>query len=68
MGSQQGYIEINGTSLYYEFSGNPNGEPLVMLHGGLGSQHDLLPPPPISCAGLSLDQHRLSGSWQVSSR
>ncbi|QMV16862.1 alpha/beta fold hydrolase [Vibrio spartinae] len=40
---QCSYIEINGAALYYELSGNPNGEPLVMLHGGLGSQHDLLP-------------------------
>ncbi|WNJ97757.1 alpha/beta hydrolase [Vibrio ruber] len=56
MSSQYGYIEINGASLYYELSGNPNGEPLVMLHGGLGSQHDLLPIHPY----LAPDYHLIS--------
>ncbi|SHE60360.1 hypothetical protein SAMN02745781_00568 [Vibrio gazogenes DSM 21264] len=31
MTSQGDYIEINGTSLYYELSGNSDGEPLVII-------------------------------------
>jgi len=34
------YIKVKGSSVYYEESGNPDGEPLVMLHGGLGSIRD----------------------------
>ena len=30
-----GYAPVNGLKLYYEVHGN--GEPLVLLHGGLGS-------------------------------
>ncbi|WP_445366210.1 alpha/beta fold hydrolase [Microbulbifer sp. ANSA001] len=40
---KSGYIEICGSPIFYELSGNPNGEPLLMLHGGLGSGKDLAP-------------------------
>ena len=40
---KDGYINVSGSSIYYELSGNPNGEPLLMLHGGLGSIGDLAP-------------------------
>jgi pimeloyl-ACP methyl ester carboxylesterase len=33
--AKSGYAEINGLKYYYEISGN--GEPLLVLHGGLGS-------------------------------
>lgn len=33
--SQQGYIPVNGIKMYYEIHGA--GEPLLLLHGGLGS-------------------------------
>ena len=41
---KHGYAPVNGLRLYYEIHGA--GEPLVLLHGGLGSTHmfgDLLP-------------------------
>jgi pimeloyl-ACP methyl ester carboxylesterase len=34
-GTKTGYVESNGVNYYYEVSGK--GEPLLMLHGGLGS-------------------------------
>ncbi len=34
---QDGYLDINGTSLYYKTMGN--GEPIVVLHGGPGFDH-----------------------------
>ena len=37
------YIEVNGSKLYFEISGNLEGEPLLMLHGGLGSMNELKP-------------------------
>ena len=40
-----GYAPVNGLQLYYEIQGA--GEPLILLHGGLGSTEmfrDLLPP------------------------
>jgi pimeloyl-ACP methyl ester carboxylesterase len=33
--SKQGYAPVNGIKMYYEISGT--GEPLLLLHGGLGS-------------------------------
>ena len=30
-----GYVKVNGLKYYYEISGQ--GEPLLLLHGGLGS-------------------------------
>lgn len=32
---ETGYAPVNGLSLYYEIHGA--GEPLILLHGGLGS-------------------------------
>ncbi|HEY0610251.1 MAG TPA: alpha/beta hydrolase, partial [Chitinophaga sp.] len=32
---KKGYAPVNGLQLYYEIYGN--GEPLVLLHGGLGA-------------------------------
>ncbi|WP_429037321.1 alpha/beta fold hydrolase [Aeromonas veronii] len=43
MNNKSGYIGVNGGELYYELSGNPDGEPLLMLHGGLGSLNELMP-------------------------
>ncbi|WP_299142884.1 alpha/beta fold hydrolase [uncultured Vibrio sp.] len=37
------YISTNGSDIYYEISGNPDGKPLLMLHGGLGSLNELTP-------------------------
>ncbi len=33
--TKTGYVEVNGVNYYYEIHGN--GEPLLLLHGGLGS-------------------------------
>ncbi|EOX3058468.1 alpha/beta fold hydrolase, partial [Vibrio cholerae] len=33
MKNRNGYIGVNGSEIYYELSGNPEGEPLLMLHG-----------------------------------
>jgi pimeloyl-ACP methyl ester carboxylesterase len=33
-------LEIDGAGIYYEEHGDPDGPPLLMLHGGLGSLHD----------------------------
>ncbi|EGR2919168.1 alpha/beta hydrolase, partial [Vibrio parahaemolyticus] len=41
MENRNGYIGVNGSKVYFEVSGNPNGEPLLMLHGGLGSLNEL---------------------------
>ncbi|EGQ8444972.1 alpha/beta fold hydrolase [Vibrio cholerae] len=43
MKNRNGYIGVNGSEIYYELSGNPEGEPLLMLHGGLGSLNELSP-------------------------
>src|SRR5436309_3783447 len=32
-----GYAQVNGLKLYYEIHGAGAGEPLILLHGGLGS-------------------------------
>ena len=34
---QNGFAEVNGTSLYYEIAGE--GHPLVLNHGGLVDHH-----------------------------
>lgn len=41
MKNRNGYIDVNGSKIYFEVSGNLNGEPLLMLHGGLGSLNEL---------------------------
>ncbi|WP_370257852.1 alpha/beta fold hydrolase [Marinobacter nauticus] len=38
-----GYVPSGDTTIYYDLSGNLDGEPLLMLHGGLGSGRDLAP-------------------------
>ena len=43
MKNRNGYIGVNGSEIYYELSGNPEGAPLLMLHGGLGSLNELSP-------------------------
>ncbi|WP_114765430.1 alpha/beta fold hydrolase [Vibrio rhodolitus] len=35
------HLDVDGAEIYYQVSGNPDGQPLVMLHGGLGSSEDL---------------------------
>ncbi|PKF79884.1 oxidoreductase [Vibrio sp. vnigr-6D03] len=42
MFQQEGHFNIDGASIYYEVSGNPNGKPLLMIHGGLGCMYDLM--------------------------
>lgn len=32
--SSQGYARVNGVRMYYEIHGEPNGVPLVLIHGG----------------------------------
>ncbi|WP_425440426.1 alpha/beta fold hydrolase, partial [Photobacterium lipolyticum] len=34
------YFTFDGADIYYEILGNPNGKPLVLLHGGLGCMTD----------------------------
>ncbi|OEF86803.1 oxidoreductase [Vibrio sp. V09_P4A23P171] len=41
MENRNGYVGVVGSKVYFEVSGNPNGEPLLMLHGGLGSLNEL---------------------------
>lgn len=43
MSNQHGYMKVADAALYYEINGKPDGWPLVMLHGGLGSSADLQP-------------------------
>ncbi|MCX8996290.1 alpha/beta hydrolase [Rhizobiaceae bacterium BDR2-2] len=50
------YLDIGDARIYYEVRGNEAGEPLVLLHGGLGSIEDFNPILP----GLA-DTYRLIG-------
>ena len=35
---QEGYLDVgNGHKIYYEQYGNPNGKPVLFLHGGPGA-------------------------------
>src|SRR3990167_1840631 len=47
--TKKGHVEANGVSYYYEIHGK--GEPLVLLHGGLGSIHMFAPGMPILAEG-----------------
>ncbi|MCE2573053.1 alpha/beta hydrolase [Motilimonas eburnea] len=38
-----GYVDVMGSKIYYQVAGNKEGKPLLMLHGGLGSMHELTP-------------------------
>lgn len=38
---EKGFLQVDGVhKLYYEVSGNPNGTPILFLHGGPGSKTD----------------------------
>ncbi|KGK12463.1 oxidoreductase [Vibrio navarrensis] len=41
MKNKNGYVSVSGSEIYYELSGNHDGKPLLMLHGGLGSLNEL---------------------------
>ncbi|MGL5250776.1 MAG: alpha/beta fold hydrolase, partial [Enterovibrio sp.] len=43
MQNRSGELSVDGAKIYYELSGNPDGTPLLMLHGGLGSLNELSP-------------------------
>ena len=47
--TKKGHVEANGVSYYYEIHGK--GEPLVLLHGGLGSIDMFAPVMPILAEG-----------------
>lgn len=34
------YLQVDDASIYFETAGNPNGRPILLLHGGLGSLKD----------------------------
>src|SRR5258708_7942004 len=57
---KSGHIEVDGISYYYEIRGQ--GEPLLLLHGGLGSIHMFAPILPIlsekrQVIGIDLQGH-----------
>lgn len=37
------HLDNEGAEIYYEIQGNPDGEPIVLLHGGFGSIEDFNP-------------------------
>src|SRR5690349_5687265 len=49
-GVRMSYADVNGVSLYYEEHG-AGGEPLVLLHGGIGAGEMLAPIVPALAAG-----------------
>ena len=51
-----GYIEANGVNYYYEVHGE--GEPLLLLHGGMGSIDMFLPALPGAVRAASGDRRR----------
>ena len=56
--SKTGHIEVHGVSYYYEIRGE--GEPLLLLHGGLGTIEMFEPVLPILNAGrqtIAVDLH-----------
>lgn len=55
---RRGHIEVNGVSYYYEVAGR--GEPLLLLHGGLGSLDMFAPLLPLIAEGrqvIGVDLH-----------
>jgi pimeloyl-ACP methyl ester carboxylesterase len=56
--SQSGYVDANGVNYYYEIHGK--GEPLLLLHGGLGNIDMFAPVLPIFAEGrqvIAVDLH-----------
>lgn len=56
--TKSGHIEANGISYYYEIHGE--GEPLLLLHGGLGSIEMFGPSLPVLAEGrqvIAVDLH-----------
>src|SRR5688572_30265751 len=56
--STTGHVEVNGVSYYYEIHGR--GEPLLLLHGGLGSIDMFGPNLPLLAEGrqvIAVDLH-----------
>lgn len=41
MSAHARYLHVDSADIWFEVSGNPTGRPLIMLHGSLGSMHDL---------------------------
>lgn len=55
-------LEIDGARIHFETTGSPDGDPMVLLHGGLGTLMDfnpLLPfmPEGLRCIGIDLRGH-----------
>lgn len=56
-GSKTGYAPVNGLKLYYEIRGG--GEPLILLHGGLGAT-EMFGKPHCGEAGMIMAVHRIT--------
>ena len=57
---RSGYIDANGVDYYYEIRGS--GEPLLLLHGGLGSTGMFEPIMPQLCRSPAGDRGGPAGS------
>ena len=55
------YAQVNGINLYYEIHGK--GEPLILLHGGLGAIEMFGDNLPVLAAGRQVDRRRFAGAW-----
>ena len=45
---ETGMLDVgDGHRLYWELCGNPDGKPVVFLHGGPGRRIEPRPPPPV---------------------
>jgi pimeloyl-ACP methyl ester carboxylesterase len=62
---KQGFAPLNGLDLYYEIHGS--GEPLILLHGGLGST-GMFPPSHIVRFYELLGGGQRDGGWDGSGR
>lgn len=56
------HLPVGDAKLYVEQVGDPAGEPLVLLHGGLGGLTDFAPlleglPPGLRCIGIDFRGH-----------